>query len=415
MGQNRVVVTGLGVVTPLSNDVNDFWSRLLKGESGIDYIRQFDTSKFEVKFAGEIKDFNPYKYISERELRKMDRFSQFTMYAGKAAIEDTKLDFNNYTDKDKVGVIIGSGIGGMWEFENQHIKYLEKGADRISPFFVPKLMMNASTANIAIEFNLTGPNFAVASACASGNHALGIAFNYIKNGDIEVAITGGSEAAVTPMGLAGFSALKALSKRNNAPKKASRPFDKDRDGFVLSEGAAIVILENLEHAKKRGAKIYAEVVGFAMNCDAFHITAPEESGLGAYKCMKSALNMAKIAPEKIDYINTHGTSTQLNDVTETKAIKELFKEHSRKISLNSTKSMIGHSLGAAPAIEFVVTVLSCYYNTIHPTINLENPDPECDLDYTPLYAKERYIEYAMSNAFGFGGHNATIVVKKYTP
>ncbi|MFN7182157.1 MAG: beta-ketoacyl-ACP synthase II [Planctomycetota bacterium] len=414
MGDFRVVVTGLGVVTPLSCEVKDFWSRLLKGESGIDYIKAFDTSKFEVKFAGEVRNFEPQKYINERNLKKIDRVSQFSLYAAKAALEDAQLNLDEYREKDKVGIILGSGIGGMWEFENQHIRYLEKGPERVSPFFVPKLMMNANSANIAIEYGITGPNFMIASACASGNHAIGVAFDYVRRGTIDVCITGGSEAAVTPMGLAGFSALKALSKRNDAPKKASRPFDRDRDGFVLSEGAAIVILEKLEHAKKRGAKIYAEIVGFAMNCDAFHITAPEESGLGAYKCMQSALDSAKIPPDKINYINTHGTSTQLNDITETKAIKNLFKEHSKNLSLNSTKSMIGHSLGAAAAIEFVVTVLSCYHNLVHPTINLENPDPQCDLDYTPLYAKEKYIEYAMSNAFGFGGHNATIVIKKFT-
>ncbi len=414
MSKRRVVVTGLGVITPLSSDVKEFWQLLLKGCSGIDYIKSFDASKFEVRFGGEVKDFNPHKYISEREVKKMDRFSQFSICAAKSALEDANLDLKDYPAKDRVGVIIGSGIGGLGEFESQHLRYIEKGPSRISPYFVPKLMMNAASAYIAIEYGLTGPNFAVASACASGNHALGISFELIRSGCVEVIICGGAEAALTPMGLGGFCALKALSKRNDEPKKASRPFDRDRDGFVLSEGAGVVVLEDLEHAKARRAKIYAEVVGFGMTCDAYHLTAPLEDGLSAQKAMKLALNSAGISSDKIDYINAHGTSTQLNDITETKAIKNLFGEHAKNILISSTKSMIGHTLGAAAAIEFIVTVLTCYYNIVHPTINLDNPDPECDLNYTPNKSQERHTEYAMSNAFGFGGHNTAIIVKKFT-
>lgn len=413
MDKRRVVVTGLGVVTPLSCDVNEFWRLLLEGVSGIDFIKSFDVEKFEVKFGGEVKNFEPRKYIDEREIKKMDRFSQFCIYAAKSAVQDANLDLENYPAKYRIGVIVGSGVGGLCEFENQHLRYLSKGADRISPYFVPKLMMNAATAHIAIEYGITGPNFAVASACASGNHAIGLSFEYIRNGKIDVAITGGAEAALTEMGLGGFCALKALSKRNSEPKKASRPFDRDRDGFVLAEGAAIVVLENLDHAKARGAKVYAEIVGFGMTSDAYHLTAPLESGINAQKSMEIALEDAGIEPQKIDYINAHGTSTQLNDVIETKAIKNLFKEHAKKLLISSTKSMIGHTLGAAAAIEFVVTALTCYHNMVHPTINLENPDPECDLNYTPNKCQEKYVEFAMSNAFGFGGHNTAVVVKKF--
>lgn len=408
------MVTGLGVVTPLSCDVKELWQLLLKGCSGIDFIKSFDASKFEVRFGGEVKNFYPQKYINDRELKKMDRFSQFSFYAAKSALEDANFNLSDYSVKNRVGVIIGSGIGGLGEFESQHIRYIEKGPDRISPYFVPKLMMNAAGAHIAIEFGLTGPNFAVASACASANHALGISFEFIRNGSMDVIIVGGSEAALTPMGLGGFCALKALSKRNDDPKRASRPFDRDRDGFVLSEGAGVVILESLEHAKKRGARIYAELVGFGMTCDAYHLTAPLEDGLSAQKSMELALNDAEISPDKISYINAHGTSTQLNDITETKAIKNLFEEHSKNILISSTKSMIGHTLGAAAAIEFIVAVLTCHTNVVHPTINLDNPDPECDLNYTPNKSQEKYVEYAMSNAFGFGGHNTAIIVKKFT-
>lgn len=409
--QRRVVVTGLGVASPIGCSIEQFWQNLISGKSGIKRISLFDPTPFDVKIAGEVRDIDLQKWIDPREQKRLDRFTRFTLYTASEAIADAKINFDEY-DCRRIGVIIGSGIGGLGEFESQHALLLQKGPERVSPFFIPKLMMNSASATVAIKYGLKGANFAVASACSSGNHALGVSFDLIRRGVLDVVITGASEAAITPMGLAGFCALKALSKRNDAPEKASRPFDKNRDGFVIAEGAGCVVLEEYELAKKRGANIYAEVVGFAMGCDAYHITAPLESGEEAAYCMRMALADAKLRPEDITYINAHGTSTEYNDVMETRAIKLAFGEHAKKLAISSTKSMIGHSLGAASAIEFIACALTIKNNIIHPTINYEEPDPECDLFYVPNEAIHKEVKYAMSNSFGFGGHNTAIILGK---
>ncbi|AAC07574.1 beta-ketoacyl-ACP synthase II [Aquifex aeolicus] len=411
--KRRVVITGIGAVTPLGTGVKKFWENLVKGVSGVDYIKSFNPDEYgiPVKIAAEVKDFNPEDFMDKKEARKASRFVQFAIAAVKEALEDSGLLESEY-DPYRVGVIIGTGIGGLKDIEDQTLILKEKGARRVSPFFIPYGISNMASGLVAIKWGFKGPNYCVTSACATGNHAIGDAFRLIQKGDIDIAIAGGTEAAITPLGVAGFASMKALSTRNDEPQKASRPFDRDRDGFVMGEGAGILILEEYERAKARGAKIYAELVGYGATDDAYHITSPHECGEGAYECMRLALEDAGIKPEEVDYINAHGTSTPLNDKTETMAIKQLFGEHAYKLKISSNKSMIGHLLGAAAAVEAVATIKTIETGVIPPTINLENPDPECDLDYVPNKAVEYPVRVALSNAFGFGGTNATLVFRK---
>lgn len=407
--RRRVAITGLGAVTSLSCKVDDLWKRVLRGESGIRSIRGFDMSRFRVRFGGEICDWNPDGYIEPREAKRLDRFTQFALVAAIDAVKDAGLDFSR-EDPNRCGVILGSGIGGLYEIEVQHTRLLEKGPDKVSAFTIPKLMANAASAQISIQYGLYGPNEAVSTACASASNAIGDAMRLVQYGAADLVITGGTEAAVTPMGISAFSAMRALSERNDDPARASRPFDRDRDGFVLSEGAGIVILEDLEHAKRRGARIYAEMLGYGVSADGSHITQPDKDGVGGAKAMDNAIRDAQIDPADIGYINAHGTSTPLGDQAETMAIKSVFKEHARKLSISSTKSQLGHLLGASGGVELVLTVLALIEGVIPPTINYESPDPACDLDYTPNQPRERKIAVAMSNSFGFGGHNASLVV-----
>lgn len=407
--KRRVVVTGLGVVSSLSNRVEDLWQRVLAGESGIYKILQFDTTGHKVHFAGEVQDWTTGDYMSPKDAKRIDRFTQFAMVAGIDAVRDSGIDFKTY-DPFRAGVILGSGIGGLHEIEAQVGRLLEKGPDKVSAFTIPKLMLNAASGQLSIEFGLRGPNYAVATACASATNAMGDALKAIQYDDADVMLTGGSEAAITPMGVSGFANMRALSERNDEPQRASRPFDRDRDGFVLAEGAGMLVFEELEHARKRGAKIYAEVIGYGASADAGHITQPDEAGIGAARAMERALVDAKLDPADLGYINAHGTSTHLGDQAETAAVKQVLKEHARDVSISSTKSQLGHSLGASGGIELLLTVLAIRDGVIPPTINLENPDPLCDLDYTPRQARQRRLKAAMSNSFGFGGHNASIVV-----
>lgn len=407
--KRRVVVTGLGVVTSLSLKVDDLFDRLCRGESGIHAIRHFDTTEFKVKFGGDVYDWDPGDYIDRKEVKRIDRFTQFAMVAGIDAVQDSGLDFAR-EDSFRCGVVLGSGIGGLNEIEAQMERLLSKGPDRVSALTIPKLMLNAAGGNLSIRYGIRGPNYTVATACASATNAIGDAFKTIQYDDADVMITGGTEAAVTPMGLSGFQNMKALSMRNDDPPRASRPFDVDRDGFVLSEGAGLVVLEELEHAKARGARIYAEMLGFGASGDGGHITQPDEQGLGAAKAMTSALRDARLDPAEMVYINAHGTSTWLNDRAETFAMKQVFGDHARKLSVSSTKSNLGHTLGASGGIELVVTIKAIQLGVVPPTINLVTPDPECDLDYTPNQPRQRDIRVAMSNSFGFGGHNASVIV-----
>ena len=411
-GDRRVVITGIGAVTPLALDVPQFWNRLIAGESGVGQIELLDTSQYKVHFAGEVWNFTLDGVIDAREAKRLDRFTQFAVHAGKQAIEDSELDFDS-VDRTRCGVILGSGIGGLNEIEEQIERMLTKGPSRVSPFTVPKMMLNAAGGNISITYGLKGPNYAVATACASATNAMGDALRSIRLNETDVVITGGSEAALTRMGLAAFQNMKALSTRNDEPTKASRPFDADRDGFVLGEGAGILVFEELDHAIKRGARIYGEVLGYGTTSDAGHITAPDPEGHGAAAAMSAALADARIEPSQVDYINAHGTSTPLGDKAETTAIKKVFGDAAYKTSVSSTKSALGHSLGASGGIEAVIVCKSIETEILAPTINLETPDPECDLDYTPNEAKSRAIKVAMSNSFGFGGHNACIVIGKY--
>jgi 3-oxoacyl-[acyl-carrier-protein] synthase II len=405
----RVVVTGLGTVNPLAWNVKEYWQGLLAGKSGIGPIHQLDTTAFKVKFGGEVKNWNVEGLIEKRQAKHLDRFAQFAFVAAEQAIQDSGIDFAK-EDPFRCGVMIGSGIGGIATLEEQHSRYREGGPGRINPFVIPKMIVNSASGTISIQHGLMGPCTAVATACATSNHSIGDAFHTIKWGLADTMITGGSEAGITPMGLGGFVSMRALSERNDAPEKASRPFDKDRDGFVLSEGAGIVILEEYEHAKKRGANIYAEVLGCGNTADAFHITAPHEEGAGAAKSMELALEYGRLNKEDVDYVNCHGTSTPLGDVAETRAVKKVFGSHASKVSISSTKSMIGHLLGASGGVELIATVLMIKHGVVHPTINLDTPDPECDLDYTPNRPRERRLRYAISNSFGFGGHNCTLAV-----
>ncbi len=413
MSRRRVVITGLGCVTALGESVDEVFAALCRGESGISNIESFDVSEYPVKFGGEIKSFDITKYVDQREGKRMDRFSQFAVVAASQAVEDSGLDFTK-EEPFRVGVLVGTGIGGIKEIEEQHRRLLEKGVRQVSPFTVPKLMANAASGNIAIRYGLKGPNFSISSACASGNHAIGEAFCNIVSGQSDIMITGGSEAALTPVGLASFCAARSLSRRNDDPPAASRPFDKDRDGFVLSEGAGIVVLEEESHAKKRGANIYAELVGYAATDDGYHITAPLPDGQGAAKTMEMALSNGGISGEKIDYINAHGTGTELNDIAESAAIKTVFGDHAYKLAVSSTKSSLGHLLGAAGAVELIVCVKVINESAIPPTINLDNPDERCDLkmDYVPLKARQAKVDFALNSSFGFGGHNACLVVGK---
>jgi 3-oxoacyl-[acyl-carrier-protein] synthase II len=409
--KRRVVVTGFGAVTSLSNEVEDLWKRLLASQSGIHAITAFETADYKVKFGGEVYDWAPDKYIDAREQKRIDRFTQFALVAGIDAVNDSGIDFAK-EDSYNCGAIVGSGIGGLNEIEEQERRLILKGPDRVSAFTIPKLMLNAASGHLSIRFGLRGPNYAVATACASATNAMGDAYKAIQYGDADVMLTGGAEAAVTPIGLSGFSNMRALSERNDNPTGASRPFDADRDGFVLSEGAGILVFEELEHAKKRGAKMYAEIVGYGASADAGHITQPDEQGTGAARAMSAALRDAKLAPEAIDYINAHGTSTPLGDKAETIAVKRVFNGHAHKVNISSTKSQLGHLLGASGGVELVVSLMALRDQVCPPTINLDTPDPACDLNYTPNAPQERSIRYVMSNSFGFGGHNASIIAGK---
>jgi len=409
--KKRVVITGLGVVSPLGNDVNEFWAEILKGSSGIGLITQFDVSNFTSRIAGEVKDFNPQEYITPKELKRMERFTQFAVYASMKAWEDSGLD-KVEMDPYRGGVVIGSGIGALKLVEDQLTVYKEKGPRRITPFLIPLMIVNIAPGQVAISLGLKGPNHCVVTACASGSHSIGDAFRIIQGGYSDVMVAGGTESCITHLGVGGFCSLKALSTRNDEPERASRPFDKERDGFVMGEGAGIVILEEYEHAKKRGARIYAELVGFGASCDAYHQTAPSPNGEGAYYAMKWALDDAGLNTGDIDYINAHGTSTYLNDKVETQAIKDLLKERAYKIGVSSIKSMIGHLLGAAGGIEAIVSVLAIKDQVMPPTTNYEYPDPDCDLDYVPNEARPSKINCVISNSLGFGGHNACLAFKK---
>lgn len=410
----RAVITGMGVVSPLGSDLNTFWDRIKLGRSGIRRIQKFDPSGFESQIAGEVAEFDPDKYVAKKEQRRMDDFSLYAMAAAKMAVADSGLNLQAEAP-ERMGAVVGSGIGGLRTLQVQHSILREKGPSRCSPFMIPEMIINMAGGLIAIEYNLKGPNYAVVSACASATHSIGEALRLLQRGDADVMIAGGTEACVTELGVAGFSALRALSTAcNQQPEKASRPFDKNRDGFVMGDGAAILVIEELEHAKRRGAKIYAEIAGFGMSCDAFHMTAPSEDGDGAARAMKLAMKDAGLTPDATDYINAHGTSTDLNDRIETRAIKTaLGDDRARKIMISSTKSMTGHLLGAAGGVESVVCALALRDGVIPPTINYETPDPECDLDYVPNTAREVPIRSCLNNSFGFGGHNACLAFRKY--
>ena len=407
--KRRVVVTGLGVVTPLSCKVEDLFRRLLAGETGIHALQAFDTATHKVTIGGDIHDWSSQEYIPPKEAKRLDRFTEFAMVAAVDAIDDSGIDFAA-EDMFRCGVILGSGIGGLITIEEQHARLIRKGVDRVSALTVPRMMLNAAGGNVAIKYGLQGINYSVATACASATNAIGDALKAIQYGDADVIVTGGAEAAITEMGMAAFANMRALSQRNDEPASASRPFDMDRDGFVLSEGAGLLVVEELEHARARGAKIYGELLGFGAGCDAGHITSPDAQGRGAAHAMDAALKNSGLEPEAIDYINAHGTGTQLGDKAETLAVKTVFGESARRISLSSTKSQLGHSLGASGGIELVVAIKAMNQSVIPPTINLDTPDPDCDLDYTPNEPRERTLRAVMSNSFGFGGHNASVIV-----
>ncbi|QSO53819.1 beta-ketoacyl-ACP synthase II [Alicyclobacillus curvatus] len=408
----RVVVTGLGVVTPLGSDVSTFWSNLTAGKSGISRIDEMDTSDYPVHIGGVVRDFDPERYIDKKEARRLDRFTQFAIGAATQALEDSGLKITP-ENEHRVGVYIGSGIGGIHTLLENYRVLLERGPKRVSPFVVPMMIANIASGQISIMFGAKGPNSTAVTACATGTHAIGDAAKIIERGSADCMIAGGAEAAIVDLALAGFSNAKALSVRNDEPERASRPFDADRDGFVMAEGAGVVMLESLEHAEARGAKIYAEVIGYGMSGDAYHVTAPEPNGTGAAQAMREAILDAGIDPEDVDYINAHGTSTDLGDKLETLAIKTVFANHAYKLAVSSNKSMIGHTLGAAGGIEAIATIKTLQEGLIPPTINYETPDPECDLDYVPNHARHGEVNVALSNSFGFGGHNAVIVLKKY--
>ncbi|MEY2429014.1 MAG: 3-oxoacyl-[acyl-carrier-protein] synthase [Verrucomicrobiota bacterium] len=411
--ERRVVVTGLGVVSPLGHDLDTFWSKLLAGECGVDRISSFDASGFDTQIAAEVKNFDPTPaFPSPKEIRRADRFAQFAIYAGWQALKDSGLDLEK-ANRDEIGVFLGSGIGGLQTTAEQHKVLLDRGPQRLSPFMIPMLILNIASGLFSMYYKLRGPNFATCSACATSNHALGEAWRTIKMGDAQVIFAGGAEATIVPIGIGGFCAMRAMSTRNDDPKHASRPFDRERDGFVMGEGAGVVVLEELEHAKRRGAKIYCEVVGYGNTADANHITSPAPEGEGAARCMRMALRNAGLNPEDISYINAHGTSTPQGDTAETQAIKSVFGEHARKLAVSSTKGATGHMLGAAGAVEMAVCAKAIHTDMVPPTISYQVPDPECDLDYVPNTARKMKVNAIVSNSFGFGGHNATIAAKKF--
>jgi len=411
--ERRVVVTGLGVVSPLGNDLETFWSQLLAGQCGVDKIRSFDASGFDTQIAAEVKNFDPTPaFPSPKEIRRTDRFSQFGVYAGWQALRDSGMDLTQ-VNRDEVGVFFGSGIGGLQTTAEQHKILLERGPGRLSPFMIPMLILNMASGLFSMYYKLRGPNFATCSACATSSHAIGEAWRTIKMGDAQIIYAGGAEATIVPIGIGGFCAMRAMSTRNDQPKRASRPFDKERDGFVMGEGAGVLVLEELEHAKKRGARIYCEMVGYGNTADANHVTAPAPEGEGAARCMRMALRNAQLNPEDISYINAHGTSTPQGDIAETQAIKAVFGAHARKLAVSSTKGATGHMLGAAGGVEMAICAKAIQTGTVPPTINYEVPDPECDLDYVPNTARQREVNAVVSNSFGFGGHNASIVAKKF--
>jgi 3-oxoacyl-[acyl-carrier-protein] synthase II len=408
----RVVVTGLGAITPIGNNINEYWQGLITGRNGIGEITAFDPSRHDCRFAGEVKGFDPLDYLDKKEAKRMDRFAQFGVCASKQTIEDAKLVINEL-NADDIGVLIGTGIGGLKVLEDQQAIYLQRGPDRCSPFMIPMMIANMAAGLTAIQLGAKGPNCCTVTACAAGANAVGDAFRLIQRGYAKAMFCGGTEAAITPLGVGGFAAAKALSTRNDDFLHACRPFDRDRDGFVMGEGAGILLLEELEHALNRGAKIYGEMIGYAMTCDAYHITSPVPGGLGAARAMELALQDAGITPEDVSYINAHGTSTPANDSTETAAIKKALGDSAYKIAISSTKSMTGHLLGGSGGIEAVATVLAIANDIVPPTINLENPDDECDLDYVPHNSRQQTVEVALSNSFGFGGHNVSLAFRKY--
>ncbi len=413
MEKRRIVVTGMGVVSPVGSTIRDYWESLKNGRSGVGNITTFDVSKFDCHIAAEIRNFSPFDYISPKEVRRLDRFTQLAVVAAKDALADSNLLLDK-EDLSRIGVLIGSGIGGLKTIEDQHTILLEKGPSRVSPFLIPMMIVNMAPGYVAISLGLKGPNSCVATACASGTHAIGDAFKIIQRGQADVMFAGGAESCITPLGVGGFCSLRALATQyNNNPEKASRPFDLKREGFVMGEGSGIVVLEELEHALSRNAKIYAEVAGYGLSDDAYHMTAPDPDGRGASEAMLMAIKDAQIKPQDVSYINAHGTSTQLNDKVETMAIKITFGEYAKKIPASSTKSMTGHLLGASGAVEFIVAVLTTVHDVIPPTINYEFPDPECDLDYVPNKSREKTVNVSLSNSLGFGGHNATIIVRKF--
>jgi len=412
MERKRVVVTGMGAITPIGTGVENYWRALLDGVNGVGPLTFFDTTDYTTRIAAQINDFDPEQFMERKEAKRMDRFVQLSVAASRLALETSGLEINS-DNADRIGVLIGSGIGGSGTWEEQHRTLLERGPKRVSPFFVPMLISDMAAGMVSIIFGAKGPNFAVVTACATGTHAVGEAANVIARGDADVMLAGGAEAAITPMSVAGFCAARAFSTRNDDPAHASRPFDLNRDGFVMGEGAGTLVLESLDHAIARGAKIYGEIAGFGMSGDAYHITEPAPSGEGAARSMAMALSNAGFKPEDIDYINAHGTSTPYNDKYETAAIKTVFGDHAYKVAISSTKSMTGHLLGAGGAVEAIACLCSINDSMVHPTINYETPDPECDLDYVPNKARKLEVRAAMSNSFGFGGHNATLILKKY--
>jgi len=408
----RAVVTGMGVVAPNGIGIESFWRSIIGGVSGVGPITRFDASRHDARIAGEVKGFDPLQWLEKKDVRKMDLFIQYAVAAAQMAYDDSGLKVTD-ENRERVGIVVGTGMGGLPNLEEVHKIMLEKGPGRISAFFIPSIITNLASGQISMRFGMKGPNSCVCTACATGNHAIGDSLRIIQRGEADVMLAGGSEAVITPLTIGGFCAMKALSTRNDEPTRASRPFDKDRDGFVMSEGAGLMVLESLTHAKRRGAKIYAEIVGYGMSADAYHITLPAPEGEGAARSMRLALKDAGVAPSQVGYINAHGTSTPAGDVNETLAIKTVFNEHARKLAVSSTKSMTGHLLGAAGGVESVITVLALYHGILPPTINYEVPDPECDLDYIPNVARHAEVRHALTNSFGFGGTNATLVLKKF--
>jgi len=414
MAERRVVITGMGVVAPIGNDLKTFWSNLKNGVSGIHTIDAFDTTGYDCRIGGQVRDFDPKPFFKNpKDVRRTDRFTHFAMAAAKMAIADSGIDVPNLNERDRFGVIVGTGIGGLKTLQDQLRILLTKGPGRNSPFTIPMLISNMAGGAISMEFDLRGPNLGIVTACASSNNAIGESWRIIKFGNADIFLAGGSEASIVEIGVAGFSAMKALSTRNDEPERASRPFDRDRDGFVMSEGAGIVVVEELEHARARGAKIYCEITGYGVTADAYHMTAPPPDGEGAARAMKMALEQARISPDQVDYVNAHATSTDIGDLCETRAIKEIFGEHAYKVSISSTKSMTGHLLGGAGGVEMAACALAIRDSVIPPTINLENPGEECDLDYTPNIAREKKVRVALNNSFGFAGHNATLVASAF--